>query len=125
MKEIRCKSKGYSNSFYPDSIRCWNKIGPELRNSLNLEAFNAIILALIRPPPRAFVIFMIRLESSVSFNYVLGLAPLMSIKWNIILAILFLLNVSFPNAQKTSITFSSTTHVIQVPDVLYLISYGH
>ena len=34
IKEIRCKSKSYSNSFYPDSIRCWNKIGPELRNSL-------------------------------------------------------------------------------------------
>ena len=24
LMEIRCKSKIYSNSFYPDSIRCWN-----------------------------------------------------------------------------------------------------
>ena len=24
INEIRCKSKSYSNSFYPDSIRCWN-----------------------------------------------------------------------------------------------------
>ena len=36
INEIRCKSKSYSNSFYPDSIRCWNKIGPELCNSPNL-----------------------------------------------------------------------------------------
>ena len=39
INEIRCKSKSYSNSFYPDSIRCWNKIGPELRNSPNLKSF--------------------------------------------------------------------------------------
>ena len=30
INEIRCKSKSYSNSFYPDSSRRWNKIGPEL-----------------------------------------------------------------------------------------------
>ena len=47
IKEIRFKSKSYSNSFYPESIRCWNKIGPELRNSLNLKSFKASILALI------------------------------------------------------------------------------
>ena len=35
-----------------DSIRCWNKIGPELRNSLNLKSFKLGILALVRPPPK-------------------------------------------------------------------------
>ena len=63
INEIRCKSKSYSNSFYPDSIRCWNKIGPELRNSPNLKSFKRGILALVRPPPkRIFDIFTIRLE---------------------------------------------------------------
>ena len=52
INEIRCKSKSYSNSFYPDNIRCWNKIGPELRNSPNLKSFKLGILALVRPPPK-------------------------------------------------------------------------
>ena len=54
INEIRCKSKSYSNSFYPDSIRCWNKIGPELRNSSNLKSFKLGILALVRPPKKIF-----------------------------------------------------------------------
>ena len=44
IKEIRCKSKSYSNS-------CWNKVGPELRNYLNLKSFKASILAIIRSQP--------------------------------------------------------------------------
>ena len=52
INEIRCKSKNYSNSLYPDSIRCWNKIGPVLRNSPNLKSFKLGILALVRPPPK-------------------------------------------------------------------------
>ena len=36
LNEIRCKSKSYSSSFYPESIRCWKNIIPELRNSSNL-----------------------------------------------------------------------------------------
>ena len=31
--EIKCNSNSYRNSFYPDSIRCWNKLFPECRNS--------------------------------------------------------------------------------------------
>ena len=49
LNEMRCKSNFFSNNFYPDSIRCWNKIGPELRNSSNLESFKVSILSLIRP----------------------------------------------------------------------------
>ena len=52
INDIRCKSKSYSNSFYPDSIRCWNKIGPELRNSPNLKSFKLGILGLVRPTPK-------------------------------------------------------------------------
>ena len=52
INEIRYKSKSYSNSFYPDSIRCWNKIGPELRNSPNLKSFKLGILVLVRPPAK-------------------------------------------------------------------------
>ena len=52
INEIRCESKGYSNSYYPDSIICWNKIDPELRNSPNLKSSKLGILALVRPPPK-------------------------------------------------------------------------
>ena len=54
INEIRCKSKSYSKSFYPDSIRCWNKIRPELCNSPNLKFSNLCILVLVRPPKRIF-----------------------------------------------------------------------
>ena len=30
LNPIRCKYVSYINSFYPDSIKCWNKIGPDL-----------------------------------------------------------------------------------------------
>ena len=71
--EIRCKSKSYSNSFYPDSIRCWNKIGPELCNSLNLKCFKSSILSLVRPPQRECLTSMIRWVLSGSINYEWGL----------------------------------------------------
>ena len=50
LNPIRCKSVSYNNSLYPDSIKCWNKIGRDLRNSPNLNSFKANILALVRPP---------------------------------------------------------------------------
>ena len=53
LNEIRCKSNSYTNSFYPDSIRCWNKIGLELRNSNNLNSFKVSIHAPVRPSPRS------------------------------------------------------------------------
>ena len=47
LNELRCKSKRCSNSFYPDSIRSRNKIGPELRNSHKFKSFKTNILALV------------------------------------------------------------------------------
>ena len=74
--EIKCKTKSYSNSFYPDSIRWWNKIGPELRNSLNLKSFKVSILALVKPPPKC--IFDIHDSSAIKrlFQLRVGLSPL-------------------------------------------------
>ena len=76
LNEIRCKSKNYSNSFYPDSIKCWNNIGPELRNSPNLKSFKVSILSLIRP--RAKSIFGIHDPVGIKWLYQLrvGLSPL-------------------------------------------------
>ena len=61
INEIRCKSKSYSNSFYPYSIRCWNKIGPELRNSPNLNLLSWVFLRLLDLIKES-LIFTIRLE---------------------------------------------------------------
>ena len=76
INEIRCKSKSYSNSFYPDSIRCWNKIGRELRNSPNLKSFKLGILALVRPPPKRIFDIHDPIGLKWLFQLRLGLSPL-------------------------------------------------
>ena len=81
INEIRCKSKSYSNSFYPDTIRCWNKIGPELRNSPNLNSFKLRILALVRPPKRIFNIHD-PIGMKWPFQLRVGLSPLYAHKLN-------------------------------------------
>ena len=53
LEEIRFNSDKYRDSFYPDSIRCWNRIGYTLRNSLNLKSFKDSLLALYRPVPKS------------------------------------------------------------------------
>ena len=82
INEIRCKSKGYSNSFYPDSIRCWNKIGPELRNSPNLKSFKLGILALVRPPSKRIFDIHDPIGMKWLFQLRVGLSPLYAHKNN-------------------------------------------
>ena len=81
INEIRCKSKSYSNSFYPDSIRCWNKIGPELRNSPNLKSFKLGMLALVRLPKKIFDIHD-PIGMKWLFQLRVGLSPLQAHKNN-------------------------------------------
>ena len=117
INEIRCKPKSYSNSFYPDSIRCWNKIGPELRNSPNLKSLMLGILALVRPPPKR--IFDIHDPIGLKWHFQLrvGLSSLL-IKRIIILMIPFVISVTSINARKISKTFFSTAYVLQKLDAL-------
>ena len=82
INEIRCKSKSYSNSFYPDSIRCWNKIGPELHNSPNLKSFKLGILALVRPPPKKIFDIQDPIGTKWLFQLRVGLSPLHAHKKN-------------------------------------------
>ena len=51
--EIKCKTNSYRNSFYPNSIRCWNKLFPECRSSTSLASFKASILPLYRFHPKS------------------------------------------------------------------------
>ena len=75
INEIRCKSKSYSNSFHPDSIRCWNKIGPELRNSPNLQSLKLGILVLVRPPPKRIFGIHDPIGMKRLFQLKVGLSP--------------------------------------------------
>ena len=73
---IKCKSKSYSNSFYSDSIRYWNKIGPELRNSPNLKSFKLGILALVRTPPKRIFDIHDPIGMKWLFQLRVGISPL-------------------------------------------------
>ena len=76
LNEISCNSDSYRNSFYPDSIRCWNRIGHKLRNSLNLKSFKASILALVRPSPKSIFDIHDSLGIKWLFQLRVGLSPL-------------------------------------------------
>ena len=108
INEIRCKSKSYSNSFYPDSIRCWNKIGPELRNSPNLKSFKLGILALVRPPPKRIFDIHDPIGLKWLFQLRVGFSSLYAHKKN----------RKSVNALKISNTFSSTAYVLLKLDAL-------
>ena len=72
----------YSNSFYPDSIRCWNKTGRELRISPNLKSFKLGILALVRPPPKRIFDIHDPIGMKWLFQLRVGLSPLYAHKKN-------------------------------------------
>ena len=82
LKEISFNSFSYRNSFYPDSIRCWNKIGYSLRNSSSLSSFKSSLHAMYRPLPKS--IFHIHDSLGVRWLYQLrvGLSPLNEHKMN-------------------------------------------
>ena len=80
VRELRCRTKRYSGSFYPHSIKIWNDIGPHLREAPSLSIFKANILKLIRPPKRE----MFHLHDPIGvkriFQLRVGLSPLRSHK---------------------------------------------
>ena len=125
LNELRCKSKRYINSFYPNSIRNWNKIGPELSNSPNLKSFQTNILALIRHPPKS--IFGIHDPRGIKWLFQLrvGHSPLYDHKMKH--------NFSDSPSDKCDVCkrseniehFFSTVHATLGLGVLYFILYKH
>ena len=73
---IPCKTDRYSNSFYPDAVKSWNKIGVELRSTQSLNLFKSALLKIIRPKKRT--IFEIHNPDGMKRIYQLrvGLSPL-------------------------------------------------
>ena len=49
MNPIRCRSKKFRNSFYPDAVELWNNLDDKIRNLPTLSQFKTSLLKLIRP----------------------------------------------------------------------------
>ena len=74
--EFTCRNQRFQNSFYPDSVICWNKLSPETRKIDSLKKFKENILKDIKPEPKS--IFNLHDPDGVKFIYQLrvGLSPL-------------------------------------------------
>ena len=79
---MKCKTNMYKNSFYPDSIRCWNKLFPECGDSLNLKAFKTSILPFYRFPPKSIFDIHDSIAIKWLFQLRVGLSPLRVHKMN-------------------------------------------
>ena len=57
LHELKCHSDSFINSFYSDSVRCWNRLGHVFRDSPNLQSFKKCLLAgyIFLPNPVPFV----------------------------------------------------------------------
>ena len=46
---FRCRTQRFLNSFFPDAVKCWNNIGPEIRKLDSLSIFKSTITKIIKP----------------------------------------------------------------------------
>jgi len=76
LSEIKFNTDSYRDSFYPDCIRSWNRLGDEFRNSPTLKCFKSKMIALYRPPCKST--FDIHDNEGIKWLYQLrvGLSPL-------------------------------------------------
>ena len=74
--EFRWRTKRFVRSFYPDSINCWNELGPEIRSIERLSTFKTTLIQTIRP--KRCSIFNIHDPDGIRYIYQLrvGLTPL-------------------------------------------------
>ena len=80
LHEVKCNLDSYKASFYPDSARCWNRLGPLYRNTPSLNSFKKSLLAAYRPAPKS--IFGIHDSRGIKrlFQLRVGLSPLLEHK---------------------------------------------
>ena len=79
LKEIKCQSYRYRNSFFPDSVSMWNDLGPNLRETASISKFKEKLLKLYRPVKKS--IFNVH-DNGIKWIFQLrvGLSPLKSHK---------------------------------------------
>ena len=81
LHELKCHSDSFINSFYPDSVRCWNGIGHVFRDSPDLQSFKKCLLDGYRPPvPRSIFGIHDSLGIRRLFQLRVGLSPLLGHK---------------------------------------------
>ena len=70
----------FKNSFFPDAVKCWNDIGPEIRNLDKISKFKSAIMRMIQPEKKS--IFNIH-DPDLRYLYQLrvGLSPLKAHKF--------------------------------------------
>ena len=80
LQNITCRTDRYQNSFFPDSVKSWNDIGPELRGAESLSIFKKSILKIIRPMKKSLFNIHNPLGTKWIFQLRVGLSPLKSHK---------------------------------------------
>ena len=73
---VRCRTDRFSYSFYPDVVKSWNNLGPDLRKVETLSIFKSTVLKIIRPVKKS--IFNIHNPNGLKYIYQLrvGLSSL-------------------------------------------------
>ena len=74
--KFRCRNRRFQNSFYPDAVKSWNNLGPEIRNIDKISKFKEAVIKTIQPQKRS--IFNVHDPNGIRHIYQLrvGLSPL-------------------------------------------------
>ena len=109
-QELKCNTESYRSSFYPDGVKCWNRIGQLLRNAPNLQQFKCRFLAGYRSTPKSIFGIHDPLGIKRLFQLRIGLSPLLEHKKKH--------NFLVPpvNLRKILSIFSFIAHVLQKLD---------
>ena len=78
--EINCNTDAYRASFYPDCVRCWNRIGPDVRDSPSLNSFKKRLLAGYKTNPKPIYGIIDPKGTRRLYQLRLGLSPLLDHK---------------------------------------------
>ena len=66
---IFCRNDRFQNSFFPDAVKSWNDIGPEMRDAKSISIFKSNILNLVRPKCRS----IFKLHHPIGLKYMFQL----------------------------------------------------
>ena len=76
LHEIRCRQERFRNSFYPNTIKLWNRLDCSLKNAPSLSCFKTSFLKLIRPTKKDMYNIYDPLGRTWLFQLRVGLSPL-------------------------------------------------
>ena len=52
---MKCETQRFKNSFFPDAIGCWNKIGSEMQKIETLSLFKKTITGIVKPEKKCIL----------------------------------------------------------------------